>query len=169
MNRSFILRIILLPVFLLAGITGAAAQDAVKLFLKPDSTSFQVSSLPAGDPRLASAAEMPYSTGQAKIWKWMELRQTFEGYVRKTYVTKGLTVQVGAPVYFVPGNEDAFLTILEDGANAEVIEAVGDWVKISINASIPVYFETDTPAAIPVIEEPVIQEPVIQEPASESK
>ena len=153
MNRSFILRTIL-PLFLFGSIQGVTGQESVSLYLKPDPSSFKVTTLPADDSRLAAGVEMPYDANQANIWKWLELNQTFEGHVRKTYVTKGLSIQVGAPVYFIPGDEDAFLTILEDSANAEVIESVGDWVKISINASLPVYFETNTAAPLPVVEEP---------------
>lgn len=147
MNRLINLSTLLLPVFLLSSLVGVTGQETIPVFLKPDPASYRVTTLPTNDERLDQAAAMPYSTGQEKVWKWLELHQTFIGHVRKTYVTKGLSVQVGAPVYFVPGEEDAFLTILEDGNRAEVIEVVGDWVKISIEASIPVYFETDTPAS----------------------
>ena len=146
MNRSFILKTVLLSIFLFSSVLGVVGQEVVAVFLKPDSSSYQVTTLAANDSRLTAAAEMPYSTEQTNVWKWVELNQTFEGFVRKSYVTKGLTVQVGAPVYFVPGDEDAFLTILEDGASAEVVEPAGDWMKISVKTSVPVYFETDTPA-----------------------
>ncbi|MDA0349182.1 MAG: hypothetical protein O3C43_08055 [Verrucomicrobia bacterium] len=149
MNRSFILKTFLLPIFLFSSVLGVVGQEMVAVFLKPDSSSYQVTTLAANDSRLAAAAEMPYSTEQSNVWKWVELNQTFEGFVRKGYVTKGLTVQVGAPVYFVPGDEDAFLTILEDGASAEVVQAAGEWIKISVTTSVPVYFETDTPATAP--------------------
>lgn len=148
MKRSFILKTVLLSIFLFSSVLGVVGQDQVAVFLKPDSSSYQVTTLAADDSRLNAAAEMPYGTDQTNVWKWVELNQTFEGFVRKSYVTKGLTVQVGTPVYFVPGNEDAFLTILEDGANAEVIQAAGEWMEISINTSVPVYFETDIPASV---------------------
>lgn len=166
MNRSLILRTILLPILLLATVARVTGQGDVPLFLKPDPTSFKVTSVPFGDARLANAADLQYDSNQENMWKWVELRQTFDGYVRTAYVTKGLTVQVGAPVYFVPGDEDAFLTILENSADADVVEAEGDWIRISVNATIPVYFESDTPAATPIVEEPVmlnndpIQEPI---------
>ena len=150
MNRSFTTKTLLISVFLFSSIVGALGQSTVSLFLKPDASSYKVATLPSNDSRLSAAAEMPYNANQTNLWKWVELSQTFEGHVRKSYVTKGLTIQVGAPVYFIPGDEDAFLTILEDAADAEVIQAAGDWVKISINTSVPVYFESDTPASAPV-------------------
>lgn len=160
MIRSFTLKAFLLPILLLSSIVGVVGQDPVSVFIKPDSSSYQVTTLPANDPQLSTAAELPYNASQANLWKWVELNQTFEGHVRKSYVTKGLTIQVGAPVYFVPGNEDAFLTILEDSADAEVIEAAGDWVKIMINTSVPVYFETSTTASAPVTAVTLPAEPV---------
>jgi hypothetical protein len=161
MNRSFILKTLLLPLFLFSSVLGVAGQDVVAVFLKPDSSSYQVAKLPTNDSRLIAAAEMPYSTGQKNVWKWVELNQRFEGFVRKSYVTKGLTVQIGAPVYFVPGDENAFLTILEDGAKVEVIEPAGDWIKISIDTSVPVYFETDALVSVP---EPVFAAPLNDKP-----
>lgn len=153
MNRSLTFRI-LLTVFLFGIIQGVSGQNSVSVHIKPDSDSYKVSSLSSDDSRLATAVEMPYDPDQEHVWKWFELNDTFEGHVRKTYVTKGLAVQVGAPVYFIPGDENAFLTILEDSANAEVVEATGDWVKISINAALPVYFETDQQASAAIVDEP---------------
>ena len=167
MNRSRALRTILPSLFLMATVAGAAGQEVVSLYLKDDPTSYQVTTLPADDPRLANASAVPYASDQDTVWKWLELNQTFIGHVRKSYVTKGLTVQVGAPIYFVPGDEDAFLTILEDGGDAEVLEAVGDWVRISVNATIPVYFESDTPAT-PISDEPVVLNETIQQPETET-
>ncbi len=160
MIRSFTLKTVLLPILLLSSIVGVAGQDTVSVFIKPDSSSYQVTTLPANDPQLSEAAEMPYDASQANVWKWVELNQTFEGHVRKSYVTKGLSIQVGAPVYFVPGDEDAFLTILEDSADAEVIEVTGDWVKISIDTSVPVYFESSTAASAPMTAVTLPAEPV---------
>lgn len=150
MIRSFTLKTILLSIFVLSSVVAVVGQDTISVFLKPDSSSYRVTTLPTNAPELSEAVEIPYDAGQSNLWKWIELNQTFEGHVRKSYVTKGLTIQIGAPVYFVPGDEDAFLTILEDSADAEVIEVAGDWVKISIDTSVPVYFESGTPASAPV-------------------
>lgn len=133
---------------LFAGMRAVEGQGVVSLYLKDDPTSYLVANIPDDDPRLADAVELPPDDSRAHIWKMMELQQAFDGYVRKSYVTKGLTVQPGAPVYFVPGKEDAFLTILSDGASAEVIEPAGDWVKISLEATLPVYFESTAPVVM---------------------
>ena len=168
MVRSFILKIALLSIFLFTGIRGVAGQGVVTLYLKDDPTSYLVTNVSSDDPRLADAIDMPADPDKANIWKWLELRQTYEGFVRKSYVTKGLTVQVGAPVYFVPGDEDAFLSILEEGANAEVIEAAGDWVKVSVEASLPVYFESNTPttSVLPPVEVPEVADDNSYKPES---
>jgi hypothetical protein len=168
MIRSFILRIALLSIFLFTGIRGVTGQGVVSLYLKDNPTSYLVANVSSDDPRLADAMDMQADPDKANIWKWLELRQDFEGYVRKAYVTKGLTVQAGAPVYFVPGDEDAFLAILEEGANAEVVEAAGDWVKVSVDASLPVYYESNKPvtAAMPTVEMPVELAPSSFEPES---
>ena len=160
MIRSTLLRTALLSLFLFAGIQGAAAQGVISLYLQADPTSHLVTNIPSDDPRLASAVDLPADPGKPNIWKFIEFEDTFEGYVRKAYVTKGLTVQVGAPVYFVAGDEDTFLAIHQENGTAEVIEAAGDFMKVSIAASIPVYFESDTPSAPPVAEDPVAAPPV---------
>lgn len=160
MIRSTILRIALLSVFLLTGMRGVEAQGVVTLYLQADPTSHVVANIPSDDPRLADAVDLPADPSKPNIWKFIEFEDSFEGYVRKNYVTKGLTVQVGAPVYFVADNEDTFLAIHQENGTAEVVEAAGDWVKVSVQASIPVYFESDTPSAPPVAEEPVAAAPI---------
>ena len=160
MNRSTILRTALLSAFLFAGMRGVEAQGVVSLYLQADPTSHLVTNLPSDDPRLANAVDLPADPSKPNVWKFIEFDDTFEGYVRKAYITKGLTVQAGAPVYFIADNEDTFLAIHQENGTAEVIENAGDWVKVSIQASIPVYFESDTPSATPVFEEPVAPTPV---------
>ncbi len=140
-----------------------SAQDAVTLLLRMDTASFTVAKVSADDPILDSAADMPYEMDAVKIWKWVELNQTFDGFVRRNYITKGTGLQPGAPVYFIAGDEDAFLTIYEEAFDAEIIEAVDEtWAKITINTSIPVYFETNAPVAEPIIAE-VVTAPVVEE------
>ncbi len=160
MIRSKILRTALLSLFLFAGMRGAEAQGVISLYLQADPTSHLVTNIPSDDPRLASAVDLPADPANANVWKFIEFEDTFEGYVRKSYVTKGLTLQVGAPVYFVAGDEDTFLAIHQENGTAEVIEAAGDYMKVSISTSIPVYFESNTPAMAPVFEEPVPATPI---------
>ncbi|QXD22894.1 hypothetical protein F7C95_13215 [Opitutia bacterium ISCC 51] len=161
MIRSKILRTALLSLFLITGIRGAEAQGVISLYLQADPTSHLVTNIPSDDARLASAVDLPAEPGNANLWKFIEFEDTFEGYVRKSYVTKGLTLQVGAPVYLVAGNENTFLAIHQENGTAEVIEAAGDYMKVSISASIPVFFESDTPAAAPPIpEEPIAAAPI---------
>lgn len=142
MIRSITLRTVLPILFLSTGMRSVEGQGDVSLYLRDDPASYLVTTIPADDPRLDGAVELPPDDSRDHTWKMMELQQAFDGYVRKSYVTKGLTVQPGAPVYFDPGNEDAFLTILSEGATAEVIEAAGDWVQVSVEATLPVYFES---------------------------
>ncbi len=161
MIRSKILRTALLSLFLITGIRGAEAQGVISLYLQADPTSHLVTNIASDDARLASAVDLPADGGNANIWKFIEFEDTFEGYVRKSYVTKGLTLQVGAPVYFIAGNENTFLAIHQENGTAEVIEAAGDYMKVSISASIPVFFESDTPAAAaPILEEPIAAAPI---------
>jgi hypothetical protein len=168
MIRSIILRTLLLSLFLFTGIRGVAGQGVVSLYLKADPTAYLVANIPSDDSRLAAAMELPADPDKANIWKWMELQDTFEGFVRKTYVTKGLTIQVGAPVFFIAGDEDAFLAIHEEGGTAEVLEAAGDWMKISINTSIPVYYESDTPTVVEMPAEEIPAAPVVEDFEPES-
>lgn len=155
MIRSNILRTALLTAFVFAGIRGADAQGVISLYLQADPTSHLVANISSDDPRLSGALDLPADPGNKNIWKFIEFEDTFEGFVRKAYVTKGLTLQVGAPVYFVAENENTFLTIHQENGTAEVIEAAGDWMKVSISATIPVYFESSTPAAPPVMNDPI--------------
>ena len=152
MKVTFILGLTLLSVSFLLTTLGLKAQETISLYLEPNTSGYLVDTMPSDDPRLDSAVQMTYDSSQPMIWKWFELERNFEGYVGKTYVTKGLTIKEGTPVYFVPGNEKAFLAILEEGNNAQVIGLENDWAKISVQASIPVYFESDAPV---VSEEPV--------------
>jgi hypothetical protein len=168
MIRSSILRTSLLSLFLYAGIIGAAGQGVVSLYIKDDPTSYLVANIPADDPRLAEAMDLPADPAKSHIWRWLELKQTFDGYVRKDYITKGLTVQVGALIYFKPGDEDAFLGVLQDGAKAEVLESAGDYVKVAVEASLPVFYESEKPSVAAKTEMKAPQPPPVTDFEPES-
>lgn len=140
-------------------ISGLKAQETVTLYLEPDTSGQVIDILPAEDPRLASATTMAYDSDQPLIWKMFELADTFEGYVEKAEVTKGMTVEPGALVYFGPGKDSAFLTILEADNEAQVVGVEEDWAKISVPASLPVYFNSKAPEKV--------QEPEPDPPAAE--
>ena len=144
MNALCSLRINLLPISLLM-IPGLRAQETVTLYLEPNTSAYVVDTLPADDPRLEFAAEMGSNSDEPLIWKTFELNDTFEGYVEKGEITKGLTVIPGALVYFKPEKESAFLTVLQADNEVEVSEMQNEWAKISLTASLPVYFQAQAP------------------------
>ena len=139
---------VLLSLALSILIPGLRAQETVTLYLEPDTSGQVVDTLPAGDPRLESATAMAYDGDQPLIWKMFELADTFEGFVEKAEVTKGMTVESGALVYFGPGKDSAFLTILEEDNDAQVVGVEEDWAKISVTASLPVYFQSKAPEKV---------------------
>ncbi len=147
MNVLCSLRITLLPISLLM-IPGLRAQETVTLYLEPNTSAYVVDALPADDPRLEYAAEMGSNNEGSLIWKTFELNDTFEGYVEKGEITKGLTVIPGALVYFKPEKESAFLTVLQADNEVQVSEMQNDWAKISLTASIPVYFQAKAPEGV---------------------
>ncbi|MBC9889092.1 MAG: hypothetical protein F7B06_04415 [Opitutae bacterium] len=145
MNVLCSLRITLLFISLSMMIPGLRAQEAVTLYLEPNTSGHVVDTLPADDPRLEYAAEMGSNSDEPLIWKTFELNDTFEGYVEKGEVTKGLTVIPGALVYFMPEKESAFLTVLQTDNEVQVLGTENDWAKISLAASLPVYFQAEAP------------------------
>jgi|GEM_PF-1965376 len=142
MKLATLSRASLILALFLSAFLGAQAQSSVSVFLKPAADAYEVTSIPADDERLANASEMMQDPDTGLYWYWFELVDSFEGYVRKSYVTKGLTLKEGAPVYFEPGNEDAFITLADSSSQTEVVEVAGDWVKVQITTSLPVYFSS---------------------------
>ena len=149
-------------------IPGLRAQETVTLYLEPDSSGYVVDTVPADDPRLEAASTMG-SGGDQPAWKMFELKDSFEGYVEKEGLTKGLTVAAGSMVYFKPETDSAFLTILEAGNQAQVLVVDNEWAKISVPASLPVYFRALAPERIEEAEveaaEVFLGEPVPPTPA----
>ncbi len=158
MNVLCSLRINLLPISLLM-IPGLRAQETVTLYLEPNTSAHMVDTLPADDPRLEFAAEMGSNSDEPLIWKTFELNDTFEGYVEKGEITKGLTVILGALVYFKPEKESAFLTVLQADNEVEVSEMQNEWAKISLTASLPVYFQAEAPEEVQESGSTAAQEP----------
>ncbi len=159
MNVLICFRTTLLPISLLMMNLGLRAQETVTLYLEPNASGYVVDTLPMDDPRLEFAAEMGSDSDQPIIWKTFELNDTFEGYVEKGEVTKGLTVIPGALVYFKPDNESAFLTVLQADNEVEVLGTENDWVNISLTASLPVYFQAEAPEGGQETGPPPAQEP----------
>ncbi len=160
MNVLCNLRIALLPTSLLVMIPGLRAQETVTLYLEPNISGYVVDILPEDDPRLASATTMAYDSDQPLIWKMFELADTFEGYVEKGELTKGLTVIPGALVYFKPEKDSAFLTVLQAHNEVQVLGVENDWAKISVTASLPVYFQAKAPEEVQENEPIATQEEV---------
>ncbi len=159
MNVLCSFRITLLPISLLMMIPGLRAQETVTLYLEPNTSGYVVDTLPADDPRLEYAAEMGSNSDEPLIWKTFELNDTFEGYVEKGEVTKGLTVIPGALVYFKPEKESTFLTVLQAHNEVRVLGTENDWVKISLTASLPVYFQAKALEGVQETGPPPVQEP----------
>jgi len=130
---------------LLMGIAQWSQAQSVSVYLKPSTDAYLVTSIPDDDERLAFAEEMMQDPNTGDYWRWFELSDNFEGYVRKAYVTKGLTLKANAPIYFQPGDEESFITLADEGTQATVIEAAGDWIKVDLTTSLPVYFASKKP------------------------
>lgn len=163
------LRIALLPTSLLVMIPGLGAQETVTLYLEPNISGYVVDILPEDDPRLEYAAAMGLDSDNPLIWKMFELEDTFEGYVEKGELTKGLTVIPGALVYFKPEKDSAFLTVLQAHNEVLVSGVENDWAKISVTASLPVYFQAQAPEVVQENEPKATQEqaPALIEVAGE--
>ncbi len=148
MNVLCNLRKALLPTSLLVMIPGLRAQETVTLYLETNTSGYVVDILPEDDPRLEFAATLAFDSDQPVIWKMFELEDTFEGYVEKGELTKGMTVIPGALVYFKPEVDSAFLTVLQAHNEVLVLGVENDWARISVTASLPVYFQAKAPEEV---------------------
>jgi hypothetical protein len=139
-----------LPTFLfLAVLLAISAAHAASVHLRPNPDSPVLGQLSQEDLQFASPGKADLSAEQKKAgWQAIAYFDSFDGFVRRTDITKDLLVAPGAPVYLSEkADKEQILTHASADDVFDIGRVTDDWAEVSFRKAITGFVRPDNSSA----------------------
>lgn len=116
-------------------------EQMATLFMQPDSKSHVVTMLPFDEEVLNSAHPMMDDEAKEDGWFWIEHEDIYPAYIHRSTLGKNLQLVHTARAYLKSDTESPLLTTLSTDDPIDILDIQDDWVQVTFNKRIPVYFQ----------------------------